>query len=240
MYTYLLKALKVLSYSSHGLGRLVLYNVGATWSLLNTSCTRFVTEDAVRIGNSFITILHVVTTITSYTVTRLHNSIILTRSWLQSLITLLHIYTGWLLSYQLLSQIITDFPCLSPIETSLVGLLLTNWLCIVAGLQNISSARTPRKRSLYCWPVLAIPSNGHCVDSLAVAGATNHKHSSHCCVWQDGGSSPGNHVNTCDVIAAARNLVCRPVPRNELRNQQWVDMSQYVSLSASVYLSEQL
>jgi hypothetical protein len=32
-----------------------------------------------------------------------------TRSWLQSLITHLHIYTGWLLSYQLLSQITTDF-----------------------------------------------------------------------------------------------------------------------------------
>jgi hypothetical protein len=30
-----------------------------------------------------------------------------------------------------------------------------------------------------------------------------------------------------DVTASARNLVYRPVPRNELRNQQWVDMSQY-------------
>jgi hypothetical protein len=51
-----------------------------------------------------------VTTITYYTLTRLH--------W-------------WLLSYQLLSQFITHFtfshfPCLSPIETSLVELLLNN------------------------------------------------------------------------------------------------------------------
>jgi hypothetical protein len=50
----------------------------------------------------------------------------------------------------------------------------------------------------------------------------NHKHSSHCCVWQDGGSSPGNHVNTCDVIApaaqqrSARNLVYWPVPSNSV------------------------
>jgi hypothetical protein len=40
---------------------------------MNPNCTRFATEDAVRIGNSFITILQVVTTITFYAVTRLHN-----------------------------------------------------------------------------------------------------------------------------------------------------------------------
>jgi hypothetical protein len=39
-------------------------------------------------------------------------------------------------------------------------------------------------------------------------------------VWQDGGSSPGNRVNTCDVIApaaqqrSARSLVYLPVPSN--------------------------
>jgi hypothetical protein len=101
---------------------------------------------------------HVTTITHNYLLTllRVYTIIILTRSWLQSLITLLHIYTGWLLSYQLLSQIITHFLCLPPIETSLVGLLLTNWLCIAAGLQDISSARTPRKRSPYSWAVLAI------------------------------------------------------------------------------------
>jgi hypothetical protein len=46
-------------------------------------------------------------------------------------LTILHPYTGWLISYQLLSQIIThitspQFPCLSPIETSLVEQLLNN------------------------------------------------------------------------------------------------------------------
>jgi hypothetical protein len=31
-----------------------------------------------------------------------------------------------------------------------------------------------------------------------------------------------------DVTASARNVVYRPVLRNKLRNQQWVDMSQYI------------
>jgi hypothetical protein len=56
---------------------------------------------------------------------------------------LLHSYTGWLLSYRLLSQIITHFasshfPCLSPIETSLIGLLRKNWL-----LRHFSSSYKP-------------------------------------------------------------------------------------------------
>jgi hypothetical protein len=94
------------------------------------------TEDAVRIVNSFVTI--------PITRTYIHSQLFLTllhmyiaynhlyvRSWLQSLITLLHVYTGSLLSYQLLSQIITHFtsshfPGLAPIETSLVALLLNN------------------------------------------------------------------------------------------------------------------
>jgi hypothetical protein len=105
--------------------------LGFTWSLLNLNCTCYTTKDAVRIGNSFITIpitRHYNHSQLSITLLRVYTIIILIRSRLQSLITLLHIYTGWLLSYQLLSQIVTHFPCLSPIETSLVGLLLTNWL----------------------------------------------------------------------------------------------------------------
>jgi hypothetical protein len=69
---------------------------------------------------------------------------------------LLHSYTGWLLSYQLLSQIITHltsshFPCLSPIETSLVEqllnntsreLLLNNWLLRQSSSSYITLNRT--------------------------------------------------------------------------------------------------
>jgi hypothetical protein len=70
--------------------------LGVTWSLLYTNCTRYSTGDAVRIGNPFITI-----PVTSnynhtqlfLTLLRVYTIIILTRSWLQSLITLLHIYT---------------------------------------------------------------------------------------------------------------------------------------------------
>jgi hypothetical protein len=174
-----------------------------------------------------------VTTITYYTLTRLH----------------------WLISQ--LSITVSNYhtlPVLSPIETSLVGLLLTNWLvgllpenwlCIAAGLQDISPTRTPRKRPLYCWAVLAVPSNGHCVVSWRLGGGgKNHKHSSHCCVWQDGGSSSGNHVNTCDVIAGARRRPRLPAPPRSLclvascladgclatlhcATQQLDDMSQY-------------
>jgi hypothetical protein len=90
----------------------------------------FATKDADRIVNSLITIpitRHYNHSQLSITLLRVYTIIILTRSWLQSLITLLHVYTGWLLSYQLRSQISTDstsshFPCLSPIETSLVEL----------------------------------------------------------------------------------------------------------------------
>jgi hypothetical protein len=79
-----------------------------------------------------------------------------TRSWLQSLITLLHVYTGWLLRYQLLSQTITHstsshFPCLSPIETSLVGLFLkTDCLDISVPLINPQSYKRTRQLALCC------------------------------------------------------------------------------------------
>jgi hypothetical protein len=65
-------------------------------------------------------------------------------------------------------------------------------------------------------------------------------------VSQDGGSSPGNHVNTrdiplllkCDVIAAARNSC---LPAGYLATlcyviQQWVNMSQYLSMRNEFYL----
>jgi hypothetical protein len=91
----------------------------------------FATEDAVRIVNFFITI--------PTTRTYNHSQLFLklcpfytaykhTRSSLQSLITLLHVYTGRLLSYQLLAQIITHYNYLTtPPENCLVGLLLKNW-----------------------------------------------------------------------------------------------------------------
>jgi hypothetical protein len=71
---------------------------GVTWSLLNPSCTVLRTEDAVRIGNSFITIP--ITRNYNYpqlflSLLRIYTIIILTRSWLQSLIPLLHVYTAY-------------------------------------------------------------------------------------------------------------------------------------------------
>jgi hypothetical protein len=94
---------------------------------------------------------------------------------------LFHPYTGWLLSYQLLSQIITHFTS-SHLETLaeilfrefpsynwLVGLLLTNWLCIADGFQDNSSERTPPK-------TVAIVVLIACVANRC--GATKYKHSS--------------------------------------------------------------
>jgi hypothetical protein len=75
---------------------LTLYNDGVTWSLMNSNCTRFATEDAVRIGNPFITIpitRHYNHSQLSITLLRVYIIIILIRSWLQSLIPLLHVYT---------------------------------------------------------------------------------------------------------------------------------------------------
>jgi hypothetical protein len=104
--------------------------LGVTWSFLITNCTVSPLETPF---GSLIPLLQ-----SSITRTYTHSQLFLTplhmytdynhkRSWLQSLITLLHVYTGWLLSYQLLAQIITDstsshFPCPSAIETSLAEL----------------------------------------------------------------------------------------------------------------------
>jgi hypothetical protein len=69
---------------------------GVTWSVLTTNCTCYATEDAVRIGNPFITIPVTRNYIHSQlflTLLRVYTIILLTRSWLQSLITLLHVYT---------------------------------------------------------------------------------------------------------------------------------------------------
>jgi hypothetical protein len=123
------------------------------------------TEDAVWVVNSFITIPVTRNYIHSQlflTLCHIYTAYNHTRSWLQSL----HSYTGWLLSYQLRSQIITHFTS-SHFETLTEILLreftwllsrtpLKNWLCIAAGLQDISSARIPWKRSLYGWAVLVI------------------------------------------------------------------------------------
>jgi hypothetical protein len=78
---------------------------------------------------------------------------------------LFHSYTGWLLSYQLLSQIVTQFasshfPCLSPIETSLIEqplnnwsreLLLNNWLLRHSSSSYITLNRT--SVTVACCPV---------------------------------------------------------------------------------------
>jgi hypothetical protein len=127
-----------------------------TWSLLTTNCTRFATKDAVRIGNSFITIpitRHYnhsqlfLKPLRVYTITILH---------VCNYKHLLHSCTGWLLSYQLLSQSITHFPCLSPIETSLVGLLLTNSSREL--LRHFSSAYKPSIVLVALLPVASGPS----------------------------------------------------------------------------------
>jgi hypothetical protein len=58
--------------------------------------------------------------------------------------------------------------------------------------------------ALFCW---RLPGN-------------EPKHSSQCCMRQDGGSSPGNCVNTCDVIAAVQNCCADGclATRNNIRN----------------------
>jgi hypothetical protein len=135
---------------------------GVTWSLLTTSSTCYATEDAVRIVNSFITIPitrnynHSQLFITLCHIYTAYNR---TRSWLQSLITLLH----WLTSQ--LSITVSHYHTLyiftlrnsrrelTPrihflrllLNNWLVGLLLTNWFCIGDGFQDNSSERTPPK-----------------------------------------------------------------------------------------------
>jgi hypothetical protein len=89
---------------------MILYNVTVLDHFWPPVVPCYSTEDAFRIVNSFITISrpHVTTfthnyslrcvTFTQLTILHLHNYN-----------HLLHSYTGWILSYQLLSQIITDF-----------------------------------------------------------------------------------------------------------------------------------
>jgi hypothetical protein len=67
-----------------------------SWSLMTTNCTRYSIEDAVRIVNSFITIpitRNYNHTQLFLTLLRVYTIIILTRSWLKSLIPRLHVYT---------------------------------------------------------------------------------------------------------------------------------------------------
>jgi hypothetical protein len=67
-----------------------------SWSLMTTNCTRYSTQDTVRIVNSFITIpitRHYNHSQLSITLLRVDTIITLIRSWLQSLIPLLHVYT---------------------------------------------------------------------------------------------------------------------------------------------------
>jgi hypothetical protein len=82
----------------------------------------YITEDAVRIGNSFITI----------PITRNYNHNYFSRCATFTQLTIIHVrdcnhllhsYTGWLLNYQLLSQIITDSTS-SHVETLAENLLL--------------------------------------------------------------------------------------------------------------------
>jgi hypothetical protein len=92
--------------ANHGLFRLsgvmsryILYTVRwLLWSVLTPSCTCYTTGDAVRIVNPFITIP--ITRNYNHsqlflTLLRVYTIIILIRSWLQSLIPLLHIYTAY-------------------------------------------------------------------------------------------------------------------------------------------------
>jgi hypothetical protein len=74
----------------------ILYNVGGSWSLYYfLSLDFFIT---IPITRNYIHSQWSLTLLLVYTI------IIVTRSWLQSLITFLHVYTGWLLSYQLASN----------------------------------------------------------------------------------------------------------------------------------------
>jgi hypothetical protein len=70
--------------------------------------TCYATEDAVRIGNSFIYNLTHVTTFTHNYFLRCAIFTQLTIIHVRDYNHLLHSYTGWLLSYQLLSQMVTD------------------------------------------------------------------------------------------------------------------------------------
>jgi hypothetical protein len=69
----------------------------------------YATEDTVRIVNSFITIFTFVTTITHNYFLRCVTFTQLTIIHVRDYNHLLQSYSGWVLSYQLLSQIITHF-----------------------------------------------------------------------------------------------------------------------------------
>jgi hypothetical protein len=114
----------------------ILYNVGCSWSVLTTNCTvnprRTPFGLVIPLLQSSITRNY---NHTQFSITRLRvYTIIIT----YTLVTEVSYYTltrlHWLTSQlSLLSRIITHstsshFPCLSPIETSLVELLINNWL----------------------------------------------------------------------------------------------------------------
>jgi hypothetical protein len=143
---------------------------------------------------------------------------------LQSLITLLHVYTGWLLRYQLLSQIITHFisshfPCLSPIETSLVEqllnsssreLLLNNWLLRHSSSSCITLNRT--SVAVACCPV-----RNAATSQVKAVLRHSRKREGHMifpyswCVWRHRGMLRRNRIPILlrDVIASARKS-CLP------------------------------
>jgi hypothetical protein len=112
----------------------ILYNVGGSWSVLTTNCT------VIPLRTPFGLIIPLLQssitrnynhTIISYAVTHVHGLQSLIRSWLQSLITLLHyshllhVHIGWLLSYHSCLKLSHT----SRVETSLVGLLLQTARC---------------------------------------------------------------------------------------------------------------
>jgi hypothetical protein len=185
----------------------VFYNVRVLDHFWSPVVQCFATEDAGQIVNSFYYSLH------PHVPTIIHNYLLRCVTFTQ--LTILHSYTGWILSYQLLSQIIihftsSHFPCLPPIETSLVEQLLNNWLLRYSSSSYITLNRT--SVTVACCP-------GCIAATSQVRAVLRHspKREGHVifpyswCVWRHRGMLCRNRISMLlrDVIACARKS-CLP------------------------------
>jgi hypothetical protein len=161
---------------------------------------------------------------------------------------LIHSYTGWLLSSQLLSQIITHFtfshfPCLSPIETSLTHswkrLLKTDCLDISVPLIN------PQLYKCHCSNEQgeSCAASGHCVYTALPQKQACCRVTSSRPVAQEPYSNVVSWRHRCceektpppllprSSYSVARRLAVGYLATLCCATQRWVDMSQYVVIS---------
>jgi hypothetical protein len=109
-------------------------------------------------------------------------------------------------------RLTSQLSLLSPIDTSLVELLVSNSRELLAQVSD-RKLQTGSFGSAYNSPIgpannvsccrVGLSEDNCLLRFLGDACGVTAACSRNSCLWQDGGSCHGNHVNTCDVIAAA-------------------------------------